>query len=147
MEKYYTPDIEEFHVGFEYEMYDPYDGSWNPSKMTTKSNLEFYRDVIEDIRVKYLDKEDIESLGWKYIKDSSLNKKRHQYYFYLDNFILITLGGSILIKHSKSFSVPWGTEIHLQAIVDFADIRFYGTTKNKSELKRLMKQLGIWDGA
>ena len=84
-DKYYTPEIEEFHVGFEYEQKPSFtDG-------TVKTQEDFDREKwkkrifkvgygpyinralygrnrdkgICGIRVKYLDREDIESLGFK----------------------------------------------------------------------------------
>jgi len=81
--KYYTPDISEFYVGFEYELYcrdvNPtikngstvWLKSWQ-AKTFTKAEFErgvgFDRnlDLQDDwIRVRYLDKEDIESLGFE----------------------------------------------------------------------------------
>ena len=78
-DKYYTPKIEEFHVGFEYEQHEiinERDPHW---KMMVKKmgfskkeiNQMFYNvDLIGNldqkrIRVKYLDSSDIESFGFK----------------------------------------------------------------------------------
>lgn len=66
--KYYTPSIEEFHVGFECEIIKS-----SKFKKTIVDNHELetvlyevgYGEQLSDnYRVKYLDKEDIESLGW-----------------------------------------------------------------------------------
>lgn len=67
---YYTPKIEEFCIGFEYEqaLVDTY---WNISewkKTIFLQNTDF-NNLIKYInfnRVKYLDKEDIESLGFTF---------------------------------------------------------------------------------
>lgn len=94
--RYYTPNLEEFHVGFEYEVYD-YVWSYSvqlfkrdqyvvvseptPGKKWIKHTYErnqfidpdgeykiidYLPDYLEDekIRVKYLDQQDIEELGW-----------------------------------------------------------------------------------
>ncbi len=79
--KYYTPEIEEFHVGFEYEWFDGSD--WN--KVTQKyfdgglfnngDGEHPFEYQLSDvgIRVKYLDQEDIESLGFNKITDNCFN--------------------------------------------------------------------------
>ncbi len=133
--KYYTPTIEEFHVGFEYEVY-------KPTENTSKRNWEkltFYHGEVDatynqttmlinykyyekDIKVKYLDKEDIESLG--FIKDSIYSHKLNQDYY--------------LEYNSEE-------PIHLDTIdiKDNQNTLFSGTIKNKSELIKLLKQLNI----
>ena len=87
MEKYYTPAIEEFHVGFEFE--EEYVGSvrgmrtWVPTKFRGDYSTNYmYENLTKHktprCRVKFLDKEDIESLGFEfkegtessYIKDN-----------------------------------------------------------------------------
>ena len=78
--KYYKPTIEEFHVGFEYEYwdtlgdghYDWFEGTYYYMKQTDKPkngghvvwSIDSLIKAINDleIRVKYLDREDIESM-------------------------------------------------------------------------------------
>jgi len=76
--KYYTPDITEFKVGFKYEYYSDYAKIWksyilklDDYKSTQMSESWFIEEVLElkNIRVKHLDKEDIESLGWELITE------------------------------------------------------------------------------
>jgi len=77
----------------------------------------------EYIRVKYLDKEDIESLGFEQSKEeASLFNKG-------DYWICFTEG----VHH---------LEITLQ-VDNINDTVFSGIVKNKSELKRVLKQIGI----
>ena len=72
MEKYYTPSIEEFRVGFEYEVYVPEKELWSKETFyldASHINLVKYVNIqtentLKKVRVKYLDREDIESLGW-----------------------------------------------------------------------------------
>jgi hypothetical protein len=65
MNKYYTPSIEEFHIGFEYESEeDPIQGKWEKQKVNDYRDLincmNYYgRDSDVDTRVKYLDREDL----------------------------------------------------------------------------------------
>ena len=81
MEKYYTPEIEEFHVGFEYEAlwsegYAGNESGWNKCTVRPTTDLEHIYDVlsneilqndIDALRVKYLDEEDILACGWNFV--------------------------------------------------------------------------------
>ena len=104
-DKYYQPEIEEFHVGFEYYMpllKEDEEGNLYQDKYilhiwTEKCSMENYFNVdyidnsttkiisVPDIlKVKLLDREDIESLGW--VKDSGdcdyINDKDNQLEIY-----------------------------------------------------------------
>ena len=129
--KYYTPEIEEFHVGFECEKMIPHtNGGHQISLVNTDQKPFIVRDVFDIprdratlswFRVKYLDKKDIESLGWKLVwNEKSLT-------FQLGKYIL-------------DF---WYSTLQLQIVHGDANIIFKGCIKNKSELKRIMKQLKI----
>lgn len=142
--KYYTPELEEFNFGFEFEYIHPFlpedkDPEWQPynwkSQMATVNltpwGISIGGFVIkqEFIRVKYLDKEYIESLGFdNYIPPIEYNhswnymgSKEPKLYIWFNNPIPI-----------------------VRIYSSFPTIIFQGIIKNKSELKRLMKQLGIW---
>lgn len=92
--KYYRPEISDFYVGYEYE-YKTHDGAVHTKEYMDnlpwlKSNARDWVDItayinrtlngrmgndpglqdIETIRVKYLDRQDVESLGWEYDEDS-----------------------------------------------------------------------------
>lgn len=131
--KYYTPKIEEFHVGFEYErkslsfekkftkgiIYAKFDnGIWD-------ANIDFELSMLLDgafeYRVKYLDKEDIESLELKCIIENQ----------YIKDDITLLIDSDYFIQIIKDH---YNEDAYL----------FQGTIKNKSELKKLLKQLGIW---
>jgi len=122
--KYYTPEIEEFHIGFEYEWLDE-NKLWNKATPIEISRKNFDEQTY-GLRVKYLDKEDIESLGFEFIKEDKFSK-----YFKFQNFNLQT--------------VKNGTHgIHIaQLDEDGHSIVFKGIVKNKSEFKKLIKQLNI----
>lgn len=73
--KYYTPTLEEFHAGFRYESYSvsTYDGNtmshnWEPRIFKDGHKIYAGNDVLipETCRVKFLDQQDIEELGWNY---------------------------------------------------------------------------------
>ena len=120
--KYYHPDISEFHVGFEYE----FKGQTDWVKTTYGSFLPKHPEYYiknKEWRVKHLDKEDIESLGFisELVEDGVVGFKRKSdikarpYFYFLLN----------------------DTELN----INICDVLF--TIKNKSELKRLLVQLGI----
>lgn len=128
--KYYNPTIEEFHVGFEYEARIPKMKSFSEEVFhINDSHKELVNRVTiheGDVRVKHLDREDIESLGlklWQIPGDS------FDWEFYLDNEKGESLG-KVTFNDNNT--------------VD--ELELYGTIfniKNKSELKRILKQLGI----
>ena len=76
--KYYTPEIEEFCEGFEYE-YSYKGGEWVKEKFSINSGdtdcmagdwYEFSPNCPQtECRVKYLDKDDLEECGWEYSSD------------------------------------------------------------------------------
>jgi hypothetical protein len=92
----------------------------------------------EEFELKYLDKEDIESLGFKYdenyvdfpelgfLKDTNYLSPYTQYLLYYNPV-------------TKKFRI----ERIINCGTDLDDYLFNGTIKNKSELIKLMKQLGI----
>lgn len=143
--KYYTPSIEEFHVGFEYEYctnclatatmatLTQKDENWI-KKVFTEDNLfeptfayNFF-EISKLSRVKYLDKEDIESLGWKDGENYGLSG-------YVLNYAT-----------DDSYQMYYNEDNQFTQIYNWnSKIIFEGVIKNKSELKRLLKQLGIYE--
>lgn len=79
---YYTPTIEEFHVGFEYEVMIPEKSIWSKEVFfLNDSHINLVKWVtiqdeftIHKIRVKTLDQSDIESLGWKLYSQELTNR-------------------------------------------------------------------------
>lgn len=130
--KYYTPAIEEFHVGFEYEV--NFGDKWISE---VQLNGFLHNKKLENIRVKYLDKEGIESLGFKLDPEASSEREdRWNFELFLDsNDRGIINYGITLFDTTDLIIYTWnGSKEH---------IVFTGEIKNKSELKRLMKQLRI----
>ena len=145
---YYTPTIEEFHVGFEYEhlssnlpdindkFFKPriYDYSmasllWERKVIDKEGNLikELVPAILtviesEQCRVKYLDQFDIESLVWSFGTND---------YVFPENKN-VTYGQYKLLFNNSELEI-----IHLSGTV------FRGIIKNKSQLKFIMKCLGI----
>jgi len=179
--KYYTPSIEEFCFGFEYEIRDELCGDagskefacqkdfvgrtldcnghgykkvllgWKPKTFQLNDDLkkDLQYEVINGIlepklfnyRVKYLDREDIESFGFQYRSNTSLE------WYKLD-------------KHCEDGWSSYGYWNHFSLAYDYNSNRiqivayeysydesetvlFQGSCKNKSEFKTLLKQLNI----
>jgi hypothetical protein len=138
MEKYYTPTIEEFHVGFEFEDkhsdYSEDEKNWIGRLYVLRAEYELdtVQDRIDDnrIRVKHLDREDIESLGWE-------ANESDQYYKGSERIdVNPNISTLIVIKSSYKYERKGVSYVGHNTLFD-------GTIKNKSELKKLLKQLGI----
>jgi hypothetical protein len=140
--KYYTPSIEEFHVGFEFEVNY---GAGTDSEDWEKESLNKSPQVVtlpymrlENIRVKYLDREDIESLGYKlteefpdayHLKDALVFKGKGLIVFH-------PIMNRLLFKYPNYIRDASGNYNGFQTM-------FSGTIKNKSELKQVLKQIGV----
>lgn len=122
-EKYYTPTIEEFHVGFEIQIVNIENAQWGI--YVIKKEDSFKEFDLDFCRVKYLDKEDIESFGFKLVQSGSNGCSSYKL-----KDLYITINeinySNILISNNKEhqFFIPI-------------------TIKNKSEFSRLLKQLSI----
>jgi hypothetical protein len=127
--KYYTPTIEEFHVGFECEICDS-NNDWSIAKSTlTSFDTDYLVEVIQKkrARVKYLDREDIESLGWisTTVSDGA-------------NYLM----GGFYFNITDNQGHKWDVSIYSMDETN-SQFHFLGRIKNKSELKKLMQQLQI----
>ncbi len=155
-DKYYTPSIEEFRVGFEYEynsetlqynLVDFSDPMTIPEKIGNEVKVwnkrifgvtDFetmiynigYSDRIKRYRVKYLDREDIESCGFEIIKEGC----PWQY----------MKGGCKLVTdiHSDKTGMPENTKVIIYQKGDEYPY-FDGTIKNISELKQILTMIGV----
>jgi hypothetical protein len=145
--KYYIPKIEEFFVGFKYESKSG--NNWlklvYEGDQVLKSYSYFddsgceYEAVEDDLkdslyRVKYLDKSDIESLGFKF--DGMRSKVPGNFGGTKDNLYLnynpYNIDGYFTVNSKVRV---WNNTILI----------FEGVIKNKSELIKLLKQLNIVD--
>lgn len=133
MSKYYIPEIEEFHVGFELDLFSEAERKWVDYVVSTDSDfVELGVSIIQrQARVKHLDQEDIESLGWVF---NELQSSDQPYgwtaYQFGDN------------KYLELWAKEFTVEIE-ETGPEGNQTRFDGKIKNKSELKRIMKMVGI----
>lgn len=142
--KYYTPTLDEFFFGFSFEFYNLNDwyvfeaeDGWKQTCFGQDMQL---RDIVninyaiqrDKIRVKYLDQEDIESLGFKRISENTFEIPYNDSRGFDDKIHMVIRKHWVLISQGNDEEV----------LNDWTN-RFSGIIKNKSELIKLMKQLDI----
>ena len=143
-DKYYTPEIEEFHVEFEYEYkstkyygwFDDSNGKWKKTEFSGGSiedegtEVDSIEDKDNNVRVKLLDREDIESLGYVYRR---IIEDIYEEYTPIE-YNTLPSTGNIILRNTKSSEVVCFKKL-IRA--------FRGTIKNKSELKKVLKMIGV----
>ena len=154
--KYYTPEIEELCVGLEFEYKYPFSAyadkekidfqpfAWDsPTQQVVfcKNGIMIGGYHISEFRVKYLDREDIESLGWE--KKEKLYKKIGVFNGIGDFFTK-----KIYCKRDQTEKMVilfYNKRYNHILIYDEENKanRFVGTIKNKSELINQLKRCGI----
>jgi len=142
--KYYTPAIEEFHVGFEYEQ--KCSDSMKPNKENGDTDwaICIHKGGVSidsimahvykyEVRVKFLDQEDIENLGFE-LKRTTGN---YQFHYELDknSYILLNL------THVLSSNIIRITKESKHTFEEHENYLFNGIIRNKSELKVLLKTI------
>lgn len=124
--KYYTPDIEDLYIGYRCETYNAMNGEWVTDTLNGYNIQELYM-TIESvlsvyIKTKYLDKEDIESLGWVW-------SEQHGWYTFGEN---------------QEWLMVIGTTVPLWVNVWNDQGGWYqGECKSINELRKLIKWLNI----
>jgi hypothetical protein len=140
--KYYTPSADEFYIGFEYEYKFIEHNNDNWYLVNFGDTIDTLRNLDDEKvlhRVKYLDQEDLESLGWKYIK--------------INDYVYSGDGSSMIFELTNNEYSKWQlllfenyNEVWIDFIHEATEKKlsyFKGKIKNKNELKKLMKQLNI----
>lgn len=125
--KYYTPEVEDLYIGYIYEVkcigkpIDDYEAlHWKIYTITKEDLFEWPIDY--EFRTKYLDKEDVESLGWKLEEVLTGNTSRFKY-----NDVLLVFNISNQRVRINHLSIT----------------KFDGQCKSINELKKIMKWLNI----
>tara|TARA_R110000765_G_scaffold26628_8_gene64947 strand:+ start:1074 stop:1544 length:471 start_codon:yes stop_codon:yes gene_type:complete len=152
---YYTPKIEEFHVGFEFEvlMYYKNDPVWIDRTFCNTDSVQSIEmsHSKDSFRVKHLDREDIESFSktdfpevkFEYDNNSEPIPSRDGKYLCPTAYALddqLHSGELWMLYHYEEDNMVW-----IEYIKDCGGMGyiFKGIVNNKSELKRILKQLGI----
>ncbi len=134
--EYYTPTIEEFHVGFEYESFrklkwDDINAQWLKETIDGETRLMRLMEYIDSgrIRVKKLDHADLLECRWLKMKEemyrlgSTSPDPKYQ--------------PTLLFKDNAGF---WVIETDGN---EYMGRVFRGAIRNKSELLQVMKMVGI----
>ena len=159
--KYYTPKVEEFHVGFEIEVYNQSTSSWYKKVCTIESIQEDILSVYgaagmdwtldgEDenhpscrTRVKYLDKADIEECGFtrEFTTFSEILKAPTEVYISEDKNLMLAHYPDLnkVTITTRDFSKNKITSKHTW---DDKQVNLL-SVNNKTELIKLLKQLEI----
>ena len=127
--KYYTPTIEEFRVGFEFEVQQQeeqygecvYGNTYEPTEYELGDKID-----LNHVRVKLLDREDIESLGF----DNYIPPREYDHTW--------SFRGSKepMIKVWFNNTIPT-----VRIYNSYPSISFQGKIKNKSELQQILKMV------
>lgn len=139
--KYYKPKIEEFHIGFEYEISredDDLNEHWD--KEVAEENVGVVLNELIKcgcIRVKYLDREDIESLG----SDHDQTTKDGAYFYF--GTLLDKRQYLLVCENARESKGGDYTHLSICDVNNKEANYFDGVVKNKSELIKLMTQLQI----
>lgn len=138
--KFYTPSIEEFHVGFSFERtHSPSGEEYYPDTITEPWQIEEVGQY-EKVRVPYLLKEDIEIEGFEFISyefDGRIILRKN---FILKNRVEEKIAELLYIPANNWCLIYIGDKE--APLGDFTTI-FAGTIKNKSELRRILKMIGV----
>lgn len=166
MNKYYTPNISEFKVGFEYELLIP-DSENDWFKLTipdinSNNNIKDQIDtfifdykfflgnegITKKVRVKYLNLEDLLDLGYK---QNQLNDNDPKDILWVSKTlsdkteIEITVSMDTNLVCIKKYIPIFNTILDATCKDWKFETLFKGFIKNKSELKTLLKQLDIYE--
>lgn len=141
--KYYIPEISEFHVGFECELFHQHSESedhFDKEVYDELTSVWWNRTMDElirnkEVRVKCLDSADIEECG--FVLDETSVKYGSCLEFKKTTYI-------ITINKLRDTPVTIARMVNSEYENNGNNyVLFKGNIRNKSELKRLMKQLGI----
>jgi len=160
--KYYAPKLEEFHSGFEYE-YSYQGGEWiNTTFDIGAGDISEMEGTYHEFspncpytkcRVKYLDREDLESLGFAALEESKIAElglgHRDNLYYKKCNITDNDKYLEVMIHFSK-FWLPTERGIMVYTKYNGAlrgygkpSVVFSGRVNNKSELVKLLEMLNI----
>lgn len=147
--KYYTPEPSELYIGYEFEVLDDPTPDWMASELTAYHDLAAVNTWLEnkELRTKYLDREDIESLGGEFgtVLIEGYNEKDD----FVNGFTLPHPGNSEeLPKWYVMYGLgdnKWKIEyrFYTNQVSQTWKTLFEGTIKSKNELIKIMQFIGI----
>jgi hypothetical protein len=137
--KYYVPEIEEFHYGFSYEVNMGND-NWTEFRCHSQT-AGFYLERIAEkrLRVPYLSEQDILDEGWELIEPQDAK-------YTIDNYYSLSAdlkngNEDVRIEYKLRY---WEGINSVAMWSDDTDSEFFnGTIRNRSELRQIMRMVGI----
>lgn len=147
--EYYYPSIEEIHIGYEGEMnwHLGYEKEYSPIKITLRDKENIYHDELSEVviamddgyagvRCKFLDEEDVVSLGWSI-------QSPHNYYVLIEKPInKYSKYEALLDKKNHTISINYiNNDPGLEYPTD--EYIFDGKCPTINELRYISKLLGI----
>lgn len=152
--KYYIPSIEEWHIGFEYEIkcvdvMNNGEPCWTRIKALVPADFtSFKRDIpVCGNRVKFLDKKDIEELGFKEYPGFG---NKSNYFIFLPNeekynLIPHKYYSLNMFYWEPNYVAMYWNKCSIDIHYENTEPRriFEGDINNKSELRKIMKMLNI----
>ena len=141
--KYYTPDISEFHIGFEFYMKFKsrlHNHKWELCKPQTLETIQIALSKAE-IKVKYLDQQDIESFGFEKISIEHPIKNRDEFEIeYNDERKVFDKASLIYSYNINHLLISVGDD---ETPYENWETLFVGKVKNKSTLKQILTLTGV----
>lgn len=139
MEKqYYTPKINQFHIGFRYERRN-HDNTWRKTEFTTADNLSYFETCLNDgtFRVKVLDHEDIIEAGWE-LTGRFYSLERVEFNLGLDE-----LNAYGISNGERYFYITKINDLYMIYTVEVDAVLFKGKIANYNELLKVTDMLRI----
>ena len=148
MKKYYQPSIEDLFIGYECEtcvlpLYDGDPGGFFGDTILDDSNIRAVYDEDWAIQTKYLDKEDVESLGWKYSEDAFHRKiieEKGEVYNPTHYWFVCNGYGLTWYPNRDTIQITDDRQHFMMPIIVYS-----GPIKSINELRKLMQWLNIKD--
>lgn len=134
--KYYTPTLDDFCHGLEVQTNWKEDGNWKDEIFDQHHGVCDLGEMLDVFRIKYLDRQDIEACGWRFMAAAVDIWFEKEGVFDMGSFraYKIRLHYGLDDKRLFIYADDPGNEDYML---------FRGTIKNKSELLRIMKMVGI----
>lgn len=137
--KYYIPEISEFFVGFRYLFRRSLGVPYESYEITEHASFSLIQEAIYNdfVKVKYLSKEDIEEEGCVFDKKHGKSELVLTFKKQLDEHRWVEIDTPESFDNEDTHTVIC---IHTQGDVQSM---FQGDIKNRSELKRILKMIGV----
>ena len=137
MSTYYTPELEEFRIGFQYEWLNE-DKEWVKVDSPEVITPDGYDEQFYGLRVKHLDREDIEGEGWNMDQET----KDGAFFFIGEEGYWGDVYSLVCHNDHLRFDDNY-TKIRIHRMFGDKGIIFDGIILNLSVFRELMKQLNI----